>query len=129
MCNFLLPNSTEFISCFFILLFFKIKKEKRKHNQTSAPLIISQSLLTGKHLTIGKVAVGARMNSVTERELYLLIAREVESMGRPRPHCQYIHASDRPPHALSLYNLPQGIHHVPVACARLWVQALHASLR
>lgn len=74
------------------------------------------------------MAVGAWMNGVTERELDLLVAGEVEGVGRPRPHRQHIHASDRPPHALGPHDLSQGVHHVPVARSWLGVQALHTSL-
>lgn len=80
------------------------------------------------HLTISKMTVGTRMNGVTERELDLLVAGEVESVGRPRSHRQHIHTSDWPPHALSPHNLLQGVHHVPVTRSWLGVQALHASL-
>lgn len=82
----------------------------------------------GWRLTIGKVAVGARVDSVTERELDLLIGGKVEGMGRPRPHRQHVHTPDWPPHTLSPHNLSQGVHHVPVAGSWLRVQALHSSL-
>lgn len=109
----------------------EISEEEVKTTTTSKVtflLLYSICVSVGRHLTICKVAVGSRVNGVTERELDLLVAAEVESVCRPRPHRQHIHSSDWPPHAFSPYDLPQGVHHVPVARSWLGVQTLHACL-
>lgn len=79
-------------------------------------------------LTVGKVAVGSRVDGVAQGELDLLVAGEVEGVCRPRPHRQHVDASDGPPQALRPHDLPQGVHHVPVAGAGLWLEALHSGL-
>lgn len=74
------------------------------------------------------MAVGTGMDGVTQRELDLLIAGEIKCVGWPRPHRQHIDSSDWAPHTLGPNDLRQSVHHVPVVCSWLWVQALHTSL-
>lgn len=80
-------------------------------------------------LTVGEVAVGSRVDGVAEGELDLLVAGEVERVGGAGAHRQHVDAPDGPPHALGPHDLPQRVHHVPVASARLRVEALHPGLR
>lgn len=79
-------------------------------------------------LTVGKVAVCSRVDGVAQRELDLLIAGEVKGVCRSRPHRQHVDPSDGPPEALCPHNLPQGVHHVPVAGVGLRLEALHPRL-
>lgn len=81
-----------------------------------------------KRHTVGKVAVSSGMYGGAESELHLLVAGEVDGVGWTRPHRQHIHAPDRSPQPLGPDDLPQGVHHVAVACSRLRVQTLHACL-
>ena len=86
---------------------------------------MSECLVTG---TVSQVAVGPRVNGPAQRQLQLLVAGEVQGVCRTRPYRRGVQPSHWPPDTLGGYDSSEGVHHVPVPCGRVRLQALHPRL-